>query len=423
MKPHRTISHRDIPLFQNVAESEWNDWKWQMAHAVRDIDTLSKIVDIDTSESVELEAVLRQFRMAITPYYAAIMDRAYKLCSVRLQAIPSIRELDVVKECLVDPLHEDVDSSVPGITHRYPDRVLFLVTHVCAMYCRHCTRRRVVGRSDRHLPNESIEQGLEYIRKHEEVRDVVVSGGDPLTLSDRRLEKILSALRGIDHVEIIRIGTRTPVVMPQRITEDLVSMLAKYHPIFVSTHFNHYAEITAESARACSLLASGGIPIGNQSVLLRDVNDCPRIMKKLVHELLKIRVRPYYIYQCDLSQGIAHFRTSIVKGIEIIENLVGNTSGLAVPTFVVDAPGGGGKIPVMPNYLVSHSDRRVVLRNYEGVLTTYTQPENPYSKCWCELCKAGQFGPNGGVGSLLSGQKLVLEPVGLRRKARTNGSG
>jgi lysine 2,3-aminomutase len=391
-----------------------------MAHAIRDIDTLSQIVEIDEPEKRALKTVLEQFKMAITPYYAAVMDRAYKLCSVRLQAIPSPKELEVVEECLVDPLHEEVDSSVPGITHRYPDRVLFLVTHVCAMYCRHCTRRRVVGGGDRHLPYDAVEVGLDYIRRHKEVRDVLISGGDPLTMSNRRLERIVKALRSIDHVEIIRIGSRAPVVLPQRITEPLVEMLSRYHPIFINTHFNHYAEITADAAEACDRLSRGGIPLGNQTVLLRDVNDCPRIMKKLMQELLKIRVRPYYIYQCDLSAGIAHFRTSIAKGIEIIENLVGNTTGMAVPTFVVDAPGGGGKIPVMPNYVVSQSDKRVVLRNYEGVLTTYTQPENPYSKCWCELCKADRYGTTEGVGSMLSGKTLTLEPAGLQRKRRAD---
>lgn len=418
MKRFESVDYRKIPLFANTTAEAWNDWKWQMRNAIRDIDTLSRIIEIDDSEKADLERVLERFKMAITPYYAAVMDRAYKLCSVRLQAVPSARELEEVKECLADPLHEEVDSEVPGLTHRYPDRVLFLVTHVCAMYCRHCTRRRVVGDDDVHLSNAHLDAGIDYIRHHPEVRDVLLSGGDPFVLSDQKLERILKALREIDHVEIIRIGTRTPVVMPQRITPSLVDMLAKYHPVFVNTHFNHYIEITAESEAACNRLSNAGISLGNQTVLLRDVNDCPRIMKRLMQALLQIRVRPYYIYQCDLSQGIAHFRTSIVKGIEIIENLVGNTTGMAVPTFVVDAPGGGGKIPVMPNYLVSQSDRRVVLRNYEGVLTTYTQPENPYSKCWCELCKADEMGPSGGVGSLLGGKQLCLEPKGIERHQR-----
>ena len=420
MAPSNT-SFRNIDLFKNVSIKDWSDWRWQMKHAIRDIETLSKVIPVSEDEKAQLGQVLEHFKMAITPYYASVMDRAYKLCSVRLQAVPTIRELETVPECLDDPLHEDIDSTVPGITHRYPDRVLFLVTHVCAMYCRHCTRRRVVGDSDHHLSSEAISQGIEYIQRHREIRDVVVSGGDPLVLSDRRLESILTELRQIPHVEIIRIGSRTPVVMPQRITPSLVKMLRKFHPIYLNTHFNHYREITRESAKAVSRLCDAGISVGNQTVLLKDVNDCPRIMKKLMQELLKIRVRPYYIYQCDLSQGIAHFRTSIAKGIEIIENLVGNTSGMAVPTFVVDAPGGGGKIPVMPNYLVSQSDKRVVLRNFEGVLTTYTQPEDPYSECWCELCKRETYGTESGVGCMLSGKQLVLEPKGLKRNQRKQG--
>jgi lysine 2,3-aminomutase len=422
LRPHETVDYRSVSLFKDVSEEEWNDWKWQLRNAVRDIPTLSKIVRIDEGEKKDLERVLERFKMAITPYYAAVMDRAYKLCSVRLQAVPSARELEEVKECLADPLHEDVDTKVKGITHRYPDRVLFLVTNVCAMYCRHCTRRRVVGRDDHHLSKESIDQGLDYIRRHEEVRDVLLSGGDPFLLSDHRLEAILKALREIDHVEIVRIGTRTPVVLPQRITPALCRMLARYHPLYVNTQFNHYSEIKQESKRAVAMLADAGIQVGNQTVLLRDVNDCPRIMKKLMQELLRIRVRPYYLYQCDLSEGIAHFRTSIAKGMEIIENLVGNTTGMACPTFVVDAPGGGGKIPVMPSYMVSQSDRRVVLRNYEGVLTTYTQPENPYSKCWCELCKRDEHGPAAGVGRLLGGEELCLEPAGLKRRRRNRPS-
>lgn len=420
MKTYPKVEYNHIPLFKNTTPQQWDDWKWQMGNAIRDIDTLSKIIELQPEEKENLRNVLIQFKMAITPYYAALMDRTYKLCSVRLQAVPSIKELDKVSECFDDPLHEDVDSVVPGLTHRYPDRVLFLVTNVCSMYCRHCTRRRVVGSDDHHLSKEKLDLGLDYIRKHTEVRDVLLSGGDPLILADDRLEYILSELRKIDHVEIIRIGSRIPVVMPQRITDSLLQMLRKYHPIFINTHFNHYSEITHEAKTVCERLADAGIPVGNQSVLLRDINDCPRIMKKLVHELLKIRVKPYYIYQCDLSQGIAHFRTSIVKGIEIIENLVGHTSGMAVPTFVVDAPGGGGKIPVMPSYLVSHSDKRIVLRNYEGVMTTYTQPENPYSECWCELCKSDQYGPEGGVAKLLDGRQLCIEPNDLERNTRKN---
>jgi len=418
VREYSKVEYRNVPLFKDVTDQQWNDWQWQIANDIRDIETLGRIMDLTDEEKGHLGDCLQRFRMAITPYYAALMDRTHKHCSVRLQAVPSIKELHDDSESLADPLHEDVDSPVPGLTHRYPDRVLFLVTNVCSMYCRHCTRRRLVGVKDRHLSKENIARGIAYIRRHKEVRDVLLSGGDPLTMTEAQLEPILAELRAIDHVEIIRIGTRMPVVLPQRITDDLVAMLRRYHPMYVNTHFNHYCEVTAEAKTACEKLVDAGIPVGNQSVLLRDVNDCPRIMKRLVHELLLIRVKPYYIYQCDLSKGIGHFRTSVAKGIEIIEALRGHTTGMAVPTFVVDAPGGGGKIPVAPNYVVSMSDKRVALRNYEGVITTYSQPSQPYSECWCELCKADQYKPSDGVARLLLGDKLCLEPQGLARNSR-----
>ena len=420
MTEYSTVNYREIPLFKEVTEEQWNDWHWQMRNAIVDIGTLGKVLDIDEKEHEDLEKTLAKFKMAITPYYAALMDKSYKLCSVRLQAIPRIEELNDDVSDMDDPLHEDVDSSIPGLTHRYPDRVLLLVTDVCSMNCRHCTRRRIVGQKDGHLSRENIQKAVEYVRGHREVRDVLLSGGDPFTLADSSLERIVAAFREIPHVEIIRIGTRTPVVMPMRVTDDLVNMLKKYHPIYVNTHFNHYSEITHEAKEACEKMSDAGIPVGNQSVLLRDVNDCPRIMKKLVHELLKIRVKPYYIYQCDLSKGISHFRVSVAKGIEIIESLRGHTTGMAVPTYVVDAPGGGGKIPLMPNYLLSHSDKRYVLRNYEGVITTYTQPSNIFSECWCELCKNDEYGPLDGVAKLLNGEKLALEPKGLVRRQRND---
>jgi lysine 2,3-aminomutase len=418
MKEYKSVDYKNIPLFKDVKPEEWNDWRWQMKNAVRDIKTLGQVIHLDKEEKEHLGQCLTKFRMAITPYYAALMDKEYRLCSVRLQAVPTIKELHDDADDLEDPLSEDSDSTVPGLTHRYPDRVLFLITNVCSMYCRHCTRRRFVGFEDDHLPSAHIQEGLDYIRRHKEVRDVLLSGGDPLVLSGDKLEAVLKGLREIDHVEIIRIGSRTPCVCPQRITDELVAMLKKYQPIYLNTHFNHYKEITLEAKEACGRLADGGIQVANQSVLLRDVNDCPRIMKKLVHELLMIRVRPYYIYQCDMSRGISHFRTSIAKGVEIVESLRGHTSGLAVPTFVVDAPGGAGKIPVGPKYILSQSDKRVILRNYEGVITTYNQPQNIYSNCWCELCKEKSYGSLDGVASLLAGDKLTLEPKDLKRIKR-----
>ncbi len=282
-----------------------------------------------------------------------------------------------------DPLSEDTDSPVPGITHRYPDRVLFHVSNVCAMYCRHCTRKRKVGDKDFVPGKAQVEIGLDYIRNTPQVRDVLLSGGDPFLLSDDYLDWILTELRKIDHIQVIRIGTRTPVVLPYRITDNLVNMLKKHHPVWINTHFNHPREITSSSKEALRKLADAGIPLGNQSVLLADVNDCPRIMKDLVHKLVANRVRPYYLYQCDLSEGLSHFRTPVGKGIEIIESLIGHTSGFAVPTYVIDAPGGGGKIPVMPNYIISWSTNRVILRNYEGVITSYKEPDN-YQPTTCD---------------------------------------
>ncbi|KAF5036260.1 L-lysine 2,3-aminomutase [anaerobic digester metagenome] len=278
---------------------------------------------------------------------------------------------------------EESDSPVPYLTHRYPDRVLLHVSNVCAMYCRHCTRKRKVGDVDDIPDKESLEKAIAYIKKTPRVRDVLLSGGDPLMLSDDYLDWILTELRKIDHVEVIRIGTRAPVVLPYRITDNLVDILKKHHPVWLNTHFNHPREITSASGEALAKLANAGIPLGNQSVLLSGINDCPIIMKKLVQLLVKNRVRPYYLYQCDLSEGLTHFRTSVGKGIEIIENLIGHTSGFAVPTYVIDAPGGGGKIPVMPNYLISWSDNKVILRNYEGIITTYREPDD-YQAVPCE---------------------------------------
>ncbi len=419
MKAYPKTDYKEVQLFKDVKEEDWNDWKWQFRNIIRDIPTLKKIIDLSEDEEQNLEKCLQKFKMGITPYYASLMDRTYKRDVIRLQAVPRILELEKAPDDRDDPLHEDVDSPVPGLTHRYPDRVLFLVTHICSMYCRHCTRRRVVGDHDQHLSRKQVDACIEYIRNHKEVRDVLISGGDALALGEDQLEYVLKNLREIEHVEIIRLGSRMPVVLPQRVTDDLVNMLKKYHPIYMNTHFNHPREITHESKAACEKLVNTGIPVGNQTVLLRDVNDCPNIMKKLVQTLLTIRVKPYYIYQCDLSEGISHFRTSITKGMEIIENLRGHTTGMAVPTFVVDAPGGGGKIPVMPSYLISQSDRRFVLRNYEGVITTYTQPENVFSNCGqCRICEDERYKPLDGVAKLLSGEKLYLEPENLERRKR-----
>ena len=402
-------------FFPDVSDEDWNSWQWQVRNRIETLDQLKKYIDLTAAEEEGIRKSLKTLRMAITPYYLSLIDKDNYHSPIRKQAIPSAFELHKSKADLIDPLAEDHDSPVPGLTHRYPDRVLLLVTDQCAMYCRHCTRRRFAGQHDSPLTTDRIDKCIEYIAKTPEVRDVLLSGGDALLVSDDRLEYIISQLRAIPHVEIIRIGTRTPVVCPQRITPELVGMLRKYHPIWVNTHFNHPDEITPESTRACAMLADAGIPLGNQSVLLRGINDCVFIMKKLVQQLVKIRVRPYYIYQCDLSMGIEHFRTPVSKGIEIIENLRGHTSGYSVPTFVVDAPGGGGKIPVMPNYVISQSPERVVLRNYEGVLTTYTEVHDYDQQCWCPECRDRH---TEGVAALLRGTQLSIEPSVLERNNR-----
>ena len=403
-------------FFPNVTDEQWNDWHWQVKKRIESLEDLKKYITLSAEEEEGVKKTLETLRMAVTPYYFSLMDNNDPNCPVRKQAIPSIKEIHQAEADLLDPLHEDEDSPVPGLTHRYPDRVLLLITDMCSMYCRHCTRRRFAGASDDAMPMDRIDKAIEYIAKTPQVRDVLLSGGDALLVSDETLEYIISKLRAIPHVEIVRIGSRTPVVLPQRITPELVEMLKKYHPIWLNTHFNHPKEVTPESKKACELLANAGIPLGNQSVLLRGINDCVHVMKKLVHELVKMRVRPYYIYQCDLSMGLEHFRTPVSKGIEIIEGLRGHTSGYAVPTFVVDAPGGGGKTPVMPQYVISQAPHKVVLRNFEGVITTYTEPEEYHEECQCEDCKAHKT--NTGVSKLLSGGAMAIEPKELDRHKR-----
>ncbi|MDR1703255.1 MAG: lysine 2,3-aminomutase, partial [Clostridiales bacterium] len=341
---------RKAELFPDVSDADWNSWEWQVKNRVETLEDLEKYVKLKPEEAEGVRKCLGRLRMAVTPYYLSLIDPDDPYDPIRRQAIPTDAELITAPGDMDDPLHEDTDSPVKGLTHRYPDRALLLITDQCSMYCRHCTRRRFAGKEDAALPMEQIDRAIDYISRTPEIRDVLLSGGDALIISDERLESIVKRLRAIPHVEIIRIGSRIPVVMPQRITPALVNMLKQYHPIWLNTHFNHPGEITAESTEACRLIVDAGIPLGNQSVLLAGVNDCPHVMKKLVRELVRIRVRPYYIYQCDLSEGLEHFRTPVSKGIEIIEALRGHTSGYAVPTFVVDAPGGGGKIPVSPTY-------------------------------------------------------------------------
>jgi len=418
----------------HASESDWNNWKWQIKHSIRTISELERIWEFKLPEEVtsKFSAVINKFPISITPYYLSLINpENLGNDPIFMQSIPSIHELEFTKADIADSLHEDKDSPVHGITHRYPDRVLFLVSNVCAMYCRYCTRKRRVGDIDNTLARKEVEIGLDYIRKTPVIRDVLLSGGDPFLLSTNYLDWILTELRKIKHIEVIRIGTKIPVVLPQRITKEFLNMLKKHHPLWINTHFNHPQEITESSKKSLSLLADAGIPLGNQSVLLAGINDCPRIIRSLCHQLVANRVRPYYLYQCDLSDGLSHFRTAVGKGIEIIESLIGHTSGFCVPTYVIDAPGGGGKIPVMPNYLISWSTNKVVLRNYEGVITTYTEPKSYRSHSCdqdCTQCNLEFSLKNGtkykaqGVEKLLSDydKVITLVPEGNERVKRKN---
>jgi lysine 2,3-aminomutase len=362
------------PLWKNVSEREWNDWRWQLRHRITTYEQLKEILELTSEEIEGIKHSKGRLALAVTPYFASLMDPFNPNCPIRRQAVPRVEEIHLSKNEMVDPLGEDKHSPVPGLVHRYPDRVLLLVTDQCAVYCRYCTRRRLVGSHERSITQGNFEEVLRYLKSHRKVRDVLLSGGDPLLLENERLEEILSRLRALPHIELLRIGTRVPVTLPQRITGGLVRMLKKYHPLMISIHFTHPKEITEAVRRACSELADGGIPLGSQTVLLKSINDKPYIMKKLVQELLKIRVRPYYIYQCDLAMGTEHFRTSVATGIQIIEKLRGHTTGYAVPTYVVDAPGGGGKIPLQPDYVVSRGKGKIALRNYEGKIFEYSEP-------------------------------------------------
>jgi lysine 2,3-aminomutase len=405
-------------LFADVSAEEWNDWRWQVKHRVETVEELSRYIKLTEQEEEGVKKCLKSLRMAITPYYLSLIDLNNENDPIRKQAIPTISELHQSHADQLDPLHEDSNSPVPGLTHRYPDRVLALVTDQCFMYCRHCTRRRFAGQKDMTMPIKQIDTYFDYVKEHKEVRDVLISGGDPLMIDEEMLEYIIAGFRKIEHVEIIRLGSRTPTVCPQRITPELCSMLKKYHPFWMNTHFNHPSEITEEAKKACGMLADAGIPLGNQTVLLAGVNDCVHVMKKLMHEIVKMRVRPYYIYQCDLSFGLEHFRTPVSKGIEIMEGLRGHTSGFAVPTFVIDAPGGGGKIPVMPNYIISQTPNKIIMRNFEGLITTYEEPEGYKNKCNCEYCTGKKKEESIGILALSEGEELSIEPKGLKRLER-----
>jgi lysine 2,3-aminomutase len=415
---------RRAPLFEAVPDEQWNNWRWQLSHRLNSAAEIEQIIPLSESEKRALSAA-HLFRVDITPYFISLIDPRDPEDPIRRQVIPTDAELVPFEGMLADSLAEDEHSPVPGLVHRYPDRVLMLVTTQCASYCRYCTRSRIVGDPHRQFSRGDYEQQLEYLRRTPQVRDVLLSGGDPLTLPPAVLEGLLHSLREIEHIEIIRIGSRVPVFLPMRVDEQLTQMLARYHPLWMNIHVNHSNEITAELAQATDRLTRAGIPLGNQSVLLAGVNDCVELQRELVQDLVRLRVRPYYLYQCDLVAGAGHFRTPVAKGIEIIEGLRGHTSGYAVPTYVVDAPGGGGKIPLMPNYLLSQSDHRVVLRNYEGYIASYEEPTGyqPHDPASCPACRAKAFETDqAGVSGLLEGKARAIKPEGFAGlHARTRG--
>lgn len=399
-------------FYADVPAEKWYDWRWQMSNRLNTVGELAQVLDLNNSEREAL-ASKNLFRVDVTPYFAALIDPRDPFDPIRQQVIPTSREMVPFTSMMEDSLAEDRHSPVPGLVHRYPDRVLMLVTTQCATYCRYCTRSRIVGDPSQTFSRKEFEAQLEYLKRTPQVRDVLLSGGDPLVLAPKLLDEILGRLREIPHIEIVRIGSRVPVFLPMRVTDELCATLSKYHPLWMNIHVNHPNEITPELALACDKLSRAGVPLGNQSVLLAGVNDSVHIQRKLVYELVKMRVRPYYLYQCDLVEGAGHFRTSVSRGIEIIEGLRGHTSGYAVPHFIVDAPGGGGKIPVMPNYVVSQAPNKIVLRNYEGLLTTYTEPEdyNPHAiePLEAKVLKRPEPGQEGVLG-LLEGHDMFIKP-------------
>ncbi len=400
------------PAVPPKAAGQWNDWRWQIRNRIRTLGQLSGYVP-GLSGRDDLKSVIGKYPMAITPYYASLIRRADLSDPVFRMSVPNRQELQDPPCLSEDPLEEHVDMPVPGLIHRYRDRALLIATTTCSMYCRHCTRKRIAGTRESSISTRRLRQVVEYLQSHPEISDVIVSGGDPLTMPDASVESVLSAVRSVPSVQVIRIGTRVPVVLPMRITEDLTALLRRYHPVWINTHFNHPNELTPESAAACAKLADAGIPLGNQSVLLRGVNDQPQVIEQLCRGLIGMRVRPYYLYQCDLVRGVEHFRTSVRAGVEIMEYLRGRVSGIAIPTFVIDAPHGGGKIPVLPSYVVSMSPTHTVLRNYEGLLVNYPEPgvesmaEEP-----------SELGASPGVWDLASGRASVIQPARTLRAQR-----
>jgi len=370
----KTFKSAGRGYWHDVSDADWNDWRWQMKHRITTVEQLQKFLPTLTpEESAGAQLANHKLALGITPYFFNLIDPANENCPIRRQVVPRVEETHTAPWEMSDPCGEDAHSPVPGLVHRYPDRVLFLVTDRCASYCRYCTRSRLVSNASGYDFHPEFDRQIAYIAAHPEIRDVLLSGGDPLLLNDEKLENLLSRLRAIPHVEFLRIGTRIPIFLPQRITPELCAMLKQFHPLFVSVHTNHPRELTTEVRAALGRLADAGIPLGNQSVLLKDVNDDPDIMKALVQKLLICRVKPYYLYQCDLIAGSAHLRASVAKGLDIMEKLRGHTTGYAVPTYVIDAPGGGGKVPVNPEYVLCRNAGRVLIRNFEGKIFEYPE--------------------------------------------------
>lgn len=398
--------------YKDVPDDKWTDWRWQLSHRLNTVEDFENVLHLSDDEKEALSAP-DLFRVDVTPYFISLIDPDDPKDPIRAQIIPTAREMVPFTSMMEDSLSEDRHSPVPGLVHRYPDRVLMLVTTQCASYCRYCTRSRIVGDPTQTFSRSEFELQIEYLKRTPQVRDVLLSGGDPLVLAPRILEEILRRLREIPHIEIVRIGSRVPVFLPMRVTEELTSMLEKYHPIWLNIHVNHPNEISAELEQAADRLTRAGIPLGNQAVLLAGVNDNIHIQRQLVQDLVRIRVRPYYLYQCDLVAGAGHFRTPVGKGVEIMEGLRGHTSGYAVHQYVIDAPGGGGKIPVMPNYLISMSDHKIVLRNFEGYITTYEEPTDykpeDAAKPTLKRPEPGQAGITG----LLDGENIFIKPEGF----------
>lgn len=364
-------------FFSSVKDEQWNDWKWQFRNRITSIEQLCKLTPLPIRDQINMQLVTEKFPISITPYYFCLINQDDPYDPIRRQSMPDFDEIALAGILSEDPLEEERDSVLPGMVHRYPDRVLMVVTDICPMFCRHCTRKREWRHGRWVRPPEQIDRMMDYIRSNPAIRDVIISGGDPLTLSTKHLENILQKIRGIGHVDIIRIGSRVPVVMPQRIDDELCEMLARYGAVWINTHFNHANELTDEAMAACDRILRHGIPVNNQSVLLAGVNDSVEKQLDLCHGLLKARIRPYYLFQADEVEGTEHLRTTVEKGLKIIEGMRGHTSGLAVPTYVIDLPGGGGKVPLQANYLLSRSEGRLAFRNYLGKIYTYHNPKSP----------------------------------------------